>query len=277
MNFESPRIASRQSDVEAIMANIARKGGEMRIGAANLNGVIEDLAATSAMQTATFVNFTREIETMVQGNQAIGEITEVGNQSVSRARQSVEQLGQGVRGVLESLDLVDAAAKDITQIALQTRLVALNASVEAKRAGAAGRGFAVVAEAVQELAAGIERSSKLIESKVGQLKTQIEDLTHGILANGDAESSSENFHSSVSDIEHDVNHIASAARQNLLGCAGLLDCVHELSRQVEASAHDLQLARVKTEGFLDLSEALIPDTSQGDLRENRYLAAFRTR
>jgi len=249
----------------------------MRIGAANLNGVIEDLAATSAMQTATFVNFTREIETMVQGNQAIGEITEVGNQSVSRARQSVEQLGQGVRGVLESLDLVDAAAKDITQIALQTRLVALNASVEAKRAGAAGRGFAVVAEAVQELAAGIERSSKLIESKVGQLKTQIEDLTHGILANGDAESSSENFHSSVSDIEHDVNHIASAARQNLLGCAGLLDCVHELSRQVEASAHDLQLARVKTEGFLDLSEALIPDTSQGDLRENRYLAAFRTR
>ena len=53
----------------------------------------------------------------------------------------VETPGGEVGGIVETLRRVADAAGQITQIALQTRLVAFNASVEAKRAGEAGRGF----------------------------------------------------------------------------------------------------------------------------------------
>ena len=71
---------------------------------------------------------------------------------------------------------VAGAAESITQIALQTRLVAFNASVEAKRAGDAGRGFGVVADAVKDLAGKVEFSSKEIMRTVGVLDKRIDAL-----------------------------------------------------------------------------------------------------
>lgn len=71
---------------------------------------------------------------------------------------------------------VARAAESITEIALQTRLVAFNASVEAKRAGDAGRGFGVVADAVKDLAGKVGFSSKEIMRTVGVLDKRIDAL-----------------------------------------------------------------------------------------------------
>jgi hypothetical protein len=82
----------------------------------------------------------------------------------------VQSLGGEVTAIVDTLHQVADAAGQITQIALQTRLVAFNASVEAKRAGEAGRGFGVVADAVKDLAARVETSSKHIMGTVGTLE-----------------------------------------------------------------------------------------------------------
>lgn len=71
---------------------------------------------------------------------------------------------------------VARAAESITEIALQTRLVAFNVSVEAKRAGDAGRGFGVVADAVKDLAGKVGFSSKEIMRTVGVLDKRIDAL-----------------------------------------------------------------------------------------------------
>ena len=71
---------------------------------------------------------------------------------------------------------VARAGESITQIDLQTRLVAFNASVEAKRAGDAGRGFGVVADAVKDLAGKVGFSSKEIMRTVGVLDKRIDAL-----------------------------------------------------------------------------------------------------
>lgn len=85
----------------------------------------------------------------------------------------VAQVASEVAGIVQVLHEVSAAAGDITQIALQTRLVAFNASVEAKRAGEAGRGFGVVADAVKDLAGRVEVSSKTIMGTLAQLDQRI--------------------------------------------------------------------------------------------------------
>jgi methyl-accepting chemotaxis protein len=249
---------SRHNDfgTASVVARIAHQVAGMGKESADLNGLIDDLAAMSAQQAQTFKALADQIDSMVQANRHIGGATEASGESVAAARHAVQQVSQGVEGVTVTLHHVSDAAREISQIALQTRLVAFNASVEAKRAGEAGRGFAVVAEAVKDLAAKVEESSKLIMSTVTQLDSRIEELARGIRSEqGGGEGTG--FHAALGRVEASVAGISQIAEQNLQACAGVMDSVRGVSQQVETTARALQSAKKRTDGFLSISENLI--------------------
>jgi len=254
--------------LEQVIEGFAQKASGLGKESADLNGLIDDLAVMSSRQAKTFKALAGEIDAMVHANRAIEQVTKASSESVRRARKTVEQLGQGVIAVTGNLAEVAEAANKITQIALQTRLVAFNASVEAKRAGEAGRGFGVVAEAVKDLAAKVEESSKQIMSTVTQLDARIKLLADDIQSKENSQSGTsknDTFDAAVSEVERGVDHIAVAAQQNLSGCAGVLESVRGLSDQVVGTATALQNARKRTEGFLLLSEALIEITVESGI------------
>ena len=123
------------------VSNIGRDAAETR-------GVIEDTQKIVAAQLEAMQLLNLDLGRVQETQHAIGEATGASRDAVVRARQQVEQVACEVTGIVEVLHQVANAAGDIGQIALQTRLVAFNASVEAKRAGEAGRGFGVVADLV---------------------------------------------------------------------------------------------------------------------------------
>ena len=247
-------------DIDTFMGDIARQASGLGKGSATLYGTIDDLAAKGAAQEQAFKTLAAEIDAMVRANRHISEATQASNLSVQRARQTVESVGLAVAGVADTLAQVTEAAEDITKIALQTRLLAFNASTEAKHAGDAGRGFGIVAEAVKDLASRVERSSKLITSTIAQLDARIKDLSEDIRSTDHRQSGTathDSFHVAVSKVERSVVGIADTAQKNLEGCAGLIKIVDGMSAQVAESARSLQSARQETEGFLSLSEELI--------------------
>ncbi|OWW20709.1 methyl-accepting chemotaxis protein [Noviherbaspirillum denitrificans] len=254
-------------DLERVVGGIAHEAAGIGKESAELNGLIDDLAALSGRQAETFKALADEIGAMVRANHEIEAVTKASTESVRRARKTVEQIGQGVIAVTDNLSEVADAANEITQIALQTRLVAFNASVEAKRAGEAGRGFAVVADAVRDLAAKVEQSSKLIMSTVTQLDARIKTLADDIQSKGQASGGKGGtFDAAVSEVERGVAEIADAAQHNLASCAGVLDSVKGLSNQVDNTATALQNARKRAEGFLSLSESLIEMAAESGVR-----------
>lgn len=256
----APKAVASESEVERMVESFARQAAGLGKESASLNGLLDDLAGMSRRQAETFKALAGEIDAMIQANRAIDDVTRASSESVRRARRSVEQIGQGVVGVTNNLGEVAQAAQEITQIALQTRLVAFNASVEAKRAGEAGRGFGVVADAVKDLAAKVEQSSKLITTTVAQLEARIKLLADDILAKEARQAGAargDTFDAAVSEVERGVEDIARTAQKNLAGCAGVLDSVRELSSQVVDTASALEHANKQTESFLSLSESLI--------------------
>ena len=153
-----------------------------------------------------------------------------------------------------------SAAADITQIALQTRLVAFNATVEAKRAGEAGAGFAVVADAVKDLAAKVEQSSKLIMSTVTQLDARIDTLAASISDNANAAQASA-FHAALAQVEASVGEIAAATQRNLDACQGVAGEVAAMATSVAGNAETLKRVNANTRHFLKASENLVEITN----------------
>ena len=248
-------------DYSGAIRSIAAQASELGRGAAELDGVIEDVVGASSRQVDEIGQLAADMQAMVQSNRAIEASGGASRVAMGEARAAVAHVGEGVLGVVTSLRDVAAAATDITQIALQTRLVAFNATVEAKRAGEAGAGFAVVAEAVKDLAAKVERSSKLIMSTVTQLDARIDTLAASITDNKDSTQHSA-FHLALAQVEASVNEIVAATQRNLETCQGVTAEVGTMAKSVAASADTLKRVNANTRNFLKASETLAEITNE---------------
>jgi methyl-accepting chemotaxis protein len=255
------RETSAEPDYTAAIRGIATQAGELGRGAAELDGVIEDVVAASEHQVGEISQLASDMAAMMESNRAIEVSGSAGRVAVGHARDAVAHVGEGVLGVVTSLREVARAATDITQIALQTRLVAFNATVEAKRAGAAGAGFAVVAEAVKDLASKVEQSSKLIMSTVTQLDARIDVLAASITDNKDAVQHSA-FHLALAQVEASVNEIAQATQRNLQTCQAVTGEVGAMAKSVATNAQTLKRVNATTRRFLEASESLIEITNE---------------
>lgn len=131
-------------------------------------------------------------------SRAISELSEKAQKSYSEAEKAASKTGASV-GVMvelkESIDQVSEVAGLISEIAEQTNLLALNATIEAARAGEAGKGFAVVASEVKNLA-----------NQTGQATEDIKSQVLEIIAKSDSAAQSLESVKKVIDSSKEISH-----------------------------------------------------------------------
>jgi len=249
--------AVQRSDEDVFVHRLARETAHLGREAAEVRGVIDDTQKASVRLAEAVQTLVRRLADVSQVQGRIGEHTAQGSAAVGRARAAVEAVGGEVAGIVDTLREVAAAAGEITQIALQTRLVAFNASVEAKRAGEAGRGFGVVADAVKDLAAKVEQSSKLIMDTVGRLDGRIAALAREIQAKGVGAGDSGAVHRALAEVDAGVAGIAASALQSREAVADVNRQMGAIETDMRGSAKALDSALKRSEAFLKASESLI--------------------
>jgi methyl-accepting chemotaxis protein len=239
-----------------VVSTISRHASHMGREAAEVRGVLEDSGKEMGRRAELVQALTGQVDDVVNAQNAIGQTAEASTRAMARARDAVEAVAGEVNGIVDTLRQVAQAAGQITQIAMQTRLVAFNASVEAKRAGEAGRGFSVVADAVRDLAGKVEASSKEIMSTVGDLDTRVEALSREIRQqNGGAHTGA--FHGALADLQGGVAGISEAAQRSKAICDGLAAQMNTLQGDMQGSRRMLDGALKRSETFLTASEGLI--------------------
>ena len=204
----------------------------------DLDRLVGGAAIELQRHTAALDGLARGIDQVTAGARELQRGAATGREQIVQTRTVVGRVGREVAQVVDSLRLVAGSAGEISQIALQTRLVAFNASVEAKRAGDAGRGFGVVAEAVKDLAGKVDQSSRIIMATLRQLDQRIGLLAREIAADADGPPSE--FGLALSAAERAVIDLGEAAGRHLADChqvgsqvRTVGDRLPELSRQLE--------------------------------------------
>ena len=248
--------ASTGPDLNTAIRSISGQASMIGRESAEVRGLIDDSTKASERGALAVANLTAQVKDINRAQAGIGTVSTAGLGAVDRVRTAVEGVGREVGDVVATLREVAQAAESITQIALQTRLVAFNASVEAKRAGEAGRGFGVVADAVKDLAGKVELSSKEIMRTVGVLDRRIDALSREIRFDANAAQQGE-FHSALADVQGAVASIIQAAEQSGAICAGLDSQMSGLATEMGQTGRVLGAAMKRSETFLDVSERLI--------------------
>jgi methyl-accepting chemotaxis protein len=257
-----PTMSTAPAD--AMVALIGRHASSLGREAAEVRGAIDDSTRVASAQVAVLQALSAQAREIAQAQARIGEHSRASQEAVARSGQAVQVVGDEVGGIVETLRQVGEAASEITQVALQTRLVAFNASVEAKRAGEAGRGFGVVADAVKDLAARVEASSKAIRSTMGQLDTRIAALAHEIRSPRDGGQAGA-VHAALQQVDAAVARIDEASRESRSACDALSGRVGALELEMRGTTQQLGDTLERTETFLTVSEQLIEAVAEAGL------------
>ncbi len=291
-------LSARFNDFVGMMASLV---GEMSKTSTHLVKCMSDISRNSAQTDQGVMDQQSELEQIVTAmNEMSASVHEVANSAAGAAEaagQADEEAVKGRNVVAQSVDAIDRLAREVHSttsvmnklradsegisnvmdvirgIAEQTNLLALNAAIEAARAGEQGRGFAVVADEVRTLATRTQQSTAEIQQMVEGLQTgvnkamQAMELSHneaqsGVEKTGQVQVSLDELAGAVSTI-HDLNiQIASAAEQQSKVAEEIDLNVINVSRVAGETAKGAHQTNSLAEEMTDLVSELQAEISQ---------------
>lgn len=222
-----------------------------------LNGTVDQLSASvqeiaeSATALAVVVSDTRDSSNNAEDKMNVTvEVAEAGKNDMQKVGEAMGLIEQSINGLQESIDKVGAASQEINkivgmigEIADETNLLALNASIEAARAGDAGKGFAVVATEIGSLATNSNQSVQKIQTLINEVTSLVGETVDKAKDSVDEiNTSSRLVHQAVATFDTiydnivDANRVVNDMAANMLKVADVSINVASITEEQAASA-----------------------------------------
>ena len=265
--------AAAAEELATITEQTSQNVEEQQSSTEQVAAAIEQMQATAAEVANNTVGAAES------ANQA-RKLVDMGNQKAEAAAEGIQRLSDNLNDTSHVIEELASSAASISNIldvikgiADQTNLLALNAAIEAARAGEQGRGFAVVADEVRSLAQNTQNSTSEIEAMIAKVqdgaKASVQSMVIGqeqaegiVGQTTDMKNALGDIKNAVHSITEMTTQIASAAEQQSATAREVSQRTVEIREQAEQTGSGAQQIAASTEDLSKLAIQLNEEVSQ---------------
>ena len=250
------QLADNSRELVSAATEIASSAEQMSKGAQNQSNQVNQVAAAVQEMTANIVESSRNAGDAADTSKSASAQATNGGQIVSESINGMQKIATVVRESAESIAKLAKSADQIGEIigviddiADQTNLLALNAAIEAARAGEQGRGFAVVADEVRKLAERTGKATGEITQMIKGIQTETNDAVHSMEAG-------------IQQVDHgrELTDKAGASLNEIVTMSGR---VLEMIKQIAAASEEQSSAAEQISKNIEQITSVTQETAKG--------------
>ncbi len=248
-------LSEMVEQVNSALSGVRLAAEEVDSGAGQISDASQSLSQGATESAASLEEISSSMTEIGSQTKANAENASQANILATQTRKAAESGNEKMAGMMSAMSEIQDSSKQIAKIikviddiAFQTNLLALNAAVEAARAGRHGKGFAVVADEVRNLASrsakAAKETSEMIESSIGKVSngTQIavatEKALHEIVASS----------VKVADLVGEIAAASNEQAQGILEIGQGLEQIDKVTQQNTANAEETAAAAEELSG-----------------------------